>query len=267
MMSESSNFTLAVESTAGICPIGETWGKKNAHEGNIPVISCEGACIRGEIARMAANLLSRVEPYRRSCHGEMFTVPGSAIAEWMKTAEKVVVIDGCFLHCHGRVLKHLIGEDRLAVFDAFAIHRKYQDIFDFEDIPAEERKQTARQVADTVLSLLKEKAQSPARSCCDSAHPPTEDFTKKERKRPMDERTKRLIAVGASVGANCHPCVEFHIGKALALGIGREEILAAVEQAQAVRKGATTSMDALVIKLLDDRGTSQCCTGPSCGCS
>jgi uncharacterized metal-binding protein len=71
------------------------------------VISCEGACIRGEIARLAAHLVAKEEPYRRSCHGEMFTVPTSAIAQWMNDAGKVVVIDGCFLHCHGRILSNL----------------------------------------------------------------------------------------------------------------------------------------------------------------
>jgi AhpD family alkylhydroperoxidase len=85
----------------------------------------------------------------------------------------------------------------------------------------------------------------------------------------MDERMKRLIAIGASIGANCHPCVEFHINKALDLGIGKGEILEAVDQAKAVRKGAAASMDAFVLKLLDKEATSGCGTQQksSCGCS
>ena len=35
--------------TDGICPVGETVGKRNIKESKIPVLSCEGACIRGEI--------------------------------------------------------------------------------------------------------------------------------------------------------------------------------------------------------------------------
>ncbi len=70
----------------------------------------------------------------------------------------------------------------------------------------------------------------------------------------MDERTKQLIAVGASVWANCHPCLEYHIGRALESGIGRGEILEAVETAKAVRGGATASMDALALKILDGEG-------------
>jgi AhpD family alkylhydroperoxidase len=58
---------------------------------------------------------------------------------------------------------------------------------------------------------------------------------------------KRLLAVAASLGANCHPYLAFHVGKALELGIERSEIMEAVDQAKAVRKGAAASMDALAL--------------------
>ena len=45
----------------------------------------------------------------------------------------------------------------------------------------------------------------------------------------MDERVKRLVAIGASIGANCQSCVEFHIGKALELGIDRRDSEAYVD--------------------------------------
>lgn len=74
----------------------------------------------------------------------------------------------------------------------------------------------------------------------------------------MDDRMKRLIAIGASVGANCHPCVEFHIGKALEMGIDKTEITEAVDMAKTVRKGAAASMDVLVLKLLDNQKPEVC---------
>ncbi|MHB9097907.1 MAG: sigma-70 family RNA polymerase sigma factor [Syntrophales bacterium] len=40
----------------------------------------------------------------------------------------------------------------------------------------------------------------------------------------MDERTKKLIAVGASVGANCHPCLEYHVGRALETFRGESQL-------------------------------------------
>lgn len=68
----------------------------------------------------------------------------------------------------------------------------------------------------------------------------------------MDERTLKLIAVGASVGANCHPCLEYHVAKALEAGIERHEIMEAVNVAKGVRSGAASSMDKLALRLIRD---------------
>jgi len=155
MMSESNtSFSIEVDSTDKTCPVGQRIGKENLSGRKIPVISCEGACIRGEIARLAANMVAKVEPYRRACHGEMFTAPHSAIAHWTKEAPSVVVIDGCYMRCHYRILSNLIKEDKLTQFDALAIHGKYSDLFDIDSVSEPERKQVARRVANKVLSVL-----------------------------------------------------------------------------------------------------------------
>ncbi len=87
--------------------------------------------------------------------------------------------------------------------------------------------------------------------------------------KPVDETTKRLVAVGASVGANCHPCLEYHIGRAREAGIGAAEIRAAVEVARAVRGGATAGIDLLATKLLGDGAPGQAeeSSEPCCCCS
>ena len=78
------------------------------------------------------------------------------MARWVKGAEKTVMIDGCFLKCHGRVLKKLIGEDMVVHIDALPLHRKYTDVFLMDDVPEEERKTVAREVADKIIAMLKE---------------------------------------------------------------------------------------------------------------
>jgi uncharacterized metal-binding protein len=167
-MKSAPSFSLVVEGASGSCAVGERRGNQNRVEGMIPVISCEGACIRGEIARLAANLVAKEEPYRRSCHGEMFTVPASAIAEWMREAQKVVVIDGCFLHCHGRILKNLVAEEKIAQFDALAVYQKYTDLFDIDEVPEEERKLVAHRVADSVIAAMEcgQQAGTTKAACC-----------------------------------------------------------------------------------------------------
>lgn len=155
MTRSNKAFSLQVEGTGSNCPIGEKVGNQNRVEGKIPVLSCEGGCIRGEIARLAANFVKEEEPFRRGCHGELLTVPDSAIADWMKNARKVVLIDGCFLKCHARILRNLIGEDRLVEFDALSHYKRYTDVFDIDAVPEEERIRVARDVADWVLEGLR----------------------------------------------------------------------------------------------------------------
>ena len=62
----------------------------------------------------------------------------------------------------------------------------------------------------------------------------------------MDDSTKELIAIGASVACNCHPCVKFHTEKARQMAIDEKEIKQAVEVGKMVQKGAAGQMDDLL---------------------
>lgn len=151
------DFTLAVEGVKGYCPAGEAFAKRAIAERRIPVLACEGPCIRGEIARQAANLVAQELPgYARACFAETFFVPHSSMAHWVKQADKSVVIDGCFLKCNGRALKGLLEDGQLIEIDALPLYKKYTDVFLMEDVPEEERKVVARQVADKIIARLKE---------------------------------------------------------------------------------------------------------------
>jgi hypothetical protein len=167
MEATQSSFSVEITGTDKHCPAGEKAGDRYIKGGKIPVLSCEGACIRGEIARLAAHIVAKEEPFRRGCHGELLTVPGSALAKWMTTTEKLVLIDGCFLHCHGRVLENLIGRDRLVQFDAHSYYRKFNENFDIDEVPEAERKAAARLVADAVLAELRRP--SPSGCACTTA--------------------------------------------------------------------------------------------------
>jgi hypothetical protein len=104
-------------------------------------------------------MVAKEKPYSRGCHGEMFTAPRSAMAEWARKAKKVVVIDGCFMRCHGRIMKDIVGHQNMIQFDALRIYNKdnkYSDIMLVDEIPEYERKDLARQVADRILASLKD---------------------------------------------------------------------------------------------------------------
>jgi uncharacterized metal-binding protein len=150
-------FSLAVQGVTGRCPVGEAYAMEQIGKKTFPVLSCEGPCIRGEIARLAANLVASEMPeLARACHAEAFFVPHSAMAAWVEQAERIVMMDGCFLKCHGRVLNNLVPQEKVIHFDVLPFHKRFMDVFLTDDVPEEERKAVARQVADKIIARLKQ---------------------------------------------------------------------------------------------------------------
>ncbi len=80
----------------------------------------------------------------------------------------------------------------------------------------------------------------------------------------MDEKIRELIAVGASITANCQPCLKYHTDKALESGADPSDVAEAVEMGKRVRKGATAKMDGFASETVAAIGTvgekkSACC--------
>ncbi len=155
MSQSTADFFLEVEGVKGVCPAGEPWANQSIIAKRIPVLACEGPCIRGEIARLAANMVAQEEPYARCCYAEVSCVPHSSMARWAKEANKIIMIDGCFLKCVGRILKNLVDEEKMIHIDALPLYKKYTDVFLMDAVPEAERKEVARQVAEKIVASLK----------------------------------------------------------------------------------------------------------------
>ncbi len=65
----------------------------------------------------------------------------------------------------------------------------------------------------------------------------------------LDNRTLALIAVGASVSANCQSCLERNVGMALRCGADVRHIAEAIEVGKRVRQGAANKMDKFALTL------------------
>lgn len=59
----------------------------------------------------------------------------------------------------------------------------------------------------------------------------------------LDDRVKELIAVGASITANCQPCLQYHMGQARKSGADEQDIMEAIDVGRMVRNGAAAKMD------------------------
>ncbi len=66
----------------------------------------------------------------------------------------------------------------------------------------------------------------------------------------FDDKMTELVAIGASVTANCHPCVKYHVNKAREIGVDKEDIKEAISVGKMVRTGAAGKMDELTSELL-----------------
>ena len=85
----------------------------------------------------------------------------------------------------------------------------------------------------------------------------------------LDERIRELIAVGASVTANCQPCLRYHVGKAMESGAEEDEITEAIRVAKMVRKGAMAEMDKFASGIFRSAvaiGAAGEGCGEGCGC-
>jgi AhpD family alkylhydroperoxidase len=81
----------------------------------------------------------------------------------------------------------------------------------------------------------------------------------------LDNRTMRLIAVGASIAANCQPCLEANLSRALDCGAGAQEISEAIGIGKLVRQGAASKMDRYVLTLAG-AATASPADKDGCGC-
>lgn len=79
----------------------------------------------------------------------------------------------------------------------------------------------------------------------------------------MDVKTKEMIAIGASVTANCIPCIRYHFNKGREVGLSDGEIKVAIQVGKSVRTGAAQKWDEEVSSLFSSSPERQ---KVSCGC-
>jgi uncharacterized metal-binding protein len=115
------------------------------------IVACEGACIKGEVARVAANILAfrlQRDSAVRVCLGGAAT-KNVAVQEALAKAPLVVSVEGCPLQCGTTLLKRKLPELRPTMIDASKLYSfdrsKY---FQICDLPREQIEEFAQVVAD-----------------------------------------------------------------------------------------------------------------------
>jgi uncharacterized metal-binding protein len=147
--------TIAIEKTERICPLCEDYAASQASK-PVVVMSCEGACLRGEVARRAANILCHElapEKTARVCLGAAFT-KDTGQRNLVRKAERAVALEGCFIECASRMMRGAIPGLEVQVIAADKLYEFDRDLFGSNEMPEEEITGHARAVAKTVAEQL-----------------------------------------------------------------------------------------------------------------
>jgi len=76
-----------------------------------------------------------------------------------------------------------------------------------------------------------------------------------------------LVSIGASIGANCIPCVVYHIKQGRNSGLTDEQIKSAIDAAVKVKNVPAENVFSAALRQLDiTENTEQCPADQSCGC-
>lgn len=105
--------TIRLEKTKVACGLCETYSsQKLENKDLVAVMSCDGACLRGEVARRAANKICfemHPEHTARVCLGGAFT-KDTGQRNMVRTAKRVIALEGCPVECASRMMKGVIPD-------------------------------------------------------------------------------------------------------------------------------------------------------------
>ena len=147
--------TVRIEKTENVCPMCEDYAKKRVSK-QVAVMCCEGACLRGEIARQAANIICYLlipEKTVRICLGGAFT-KDTGQRNLVRNAKKVIAIEGCFIKCSSRMMNGVISKLNPEVIIADKLYDFDRNLFGIDEMPEDGIKAHAREVARKIAEKL-----------------------------------------------------------------------------------------------------------------
>ena len=146
--------TIKIEKVEKSCPACEDYAQKHSTDPpKIAVMACEGACAKGEIARIAANIVAHKlarENTVRICLGGAFT-KDTGQRNLVRRADKVIAVEGCFISCSSRMMTGALPGLIPVIVQADMLYDTDNEAFGIDEFPEEELKEHAREVAETVV--------------------------------------------------------------------------------------------------------------------
>ena len=146
--------TIQIRKIEGACGLCEEYSEKNSTTPpKIAILSCEGACARGEVSRRAANLIAHEmakEETVRICLGGAFT-KNTGQRNLVRRAEKCLAIEGCFVSCATRMMQGVLPDLNPEVILADTLYEESLP-FGIDEASDERFSAYARQVAEKIVA-------------------------------------------------------------------------------------------------------------------
>ncbi len=146
--------TIKIEKVEKTCPACEEYAEKHStNPPRIAVMACEGACAKGEVARIAANLVAHRlarENTVRICLGGAFT-KDTGQRNLVRKANRTIAIEGCFISCSSRMMKGVLPDLHPEIVQADTLYETSLP-FGIDEVSEEELGECARTVAETVVA-------------------------------------------------------------------------------------------------------------------
>ncbi|MBI5267562.1 MAG: putative zinc-binding protein [candidate division Zixibacteria bacterium] len=154
--SDNAGYEIArIRKTQASCSLCEDYAARHAAK-PVAVMSCEGACLRGEISRQAANILCHElarEQTVRVCLGGAFT-KNTGQRSLVRNAGRVIAIEGCPIMCATRSMQGVIDDLKPEVIFTDKSCSFDQSLFGVDEMPEPDIKACAREVAKKVVATL-----------------------------------------------------------------------------------------------------------------
>ena len=159
VVSEEMNFEVVrIEKTKNVCPMCEDAANERIKE-KVPVaiLSCEGACLRGEVSRQAANLICYSllpEMTSRICLGGAFT-KDTGQRNLVRNAAKVFTLEGCYIECASRMMKGVLNELNPEIIIVDRLYNFDKKLFGINEVTEQQIKDYAQEAANKIADKIK----------------------------------------------------------------------------------------------------------------
>jgi len=154
---EKTYEVVKIEKTNNVCPMCEDFAKSQTEKKTpIAVLSCEGACLRGEVSRQAANLICfslLPNETSRICLGGAFT-KSTGQRNLVRNAKRVIILEGCFINCASRMMKGVIADLKPEIIIVDRLYEFDRNLFGVDQVTEAQIKEFAQEAAQKVVQQI-----------------------------------------------------------------------------------------------------------------